>query len=122
MYAKHPPIHDRAQVEVVEHLAAVAPHAGRAVLAHALVVEAVHLGDLPRLVVAADEGDAVGVAHLEGEEEEEGLDRVEAAVDVVACEGEGGGLARAGEAGSAGRVGSADRGIGNSYLGTVPQL
>ena len=50
----------------------------------AFVVEAVDLGDLPGLVVATDEGDALGVADFEGEEEEEGLDAVEAAVDEVA--------------------------------------
>ena len=58
----------------------------RAVLAQALVVEAVHLRDLPRLVVAADERDAVGVAHFECEEQQECLDRVEPAVDEIAHE------------------------------------
>ena len=52
--------------EVVKHIGAVAPHVDRAVLAQALVIKAVHLGDLAGLVVAADQGDAVGVAHLAG--------------------------------------------------------
>ena len=55
-------------------------------MADTLVVEAIHRGDLPRLVVAADEGDAVGVADFEAEEEQEGFERVEAAVDEVAHE------------------------------------
>ena len=66
----------------VEQVGEVLPDVGVAVLAQALVVEAVHLGDLARLVVAADERHAVRVPDLEGEEEEERLDRVEAAVDV----------------------------------------
>ena len=37
-------------------------------------------------MVAADQGDAVGVADLEGQEEEEGLDGVVAPVDEVAEE------------------------------------
>lgn len=75
-----------AEGEVVEHFAAVAPHIGGAVFAQAFVVEAVHGRDLPRFVVAADERDAVWVAHFEAEEEEEAFERVEAAVDEVAHE------------------------------------
>ena len=55
----------RRQTEVVEDLGAVAPHVHRAVLPQTLVVEAVDLRDLPRLVVAADEGNAVGITHLQ---------------------------------------------------------
>jgi hypothetical protein len=88
MHTEHPPIHDRAQAQVVKHVAAVPPHVDRPVFALALVVEAVDLGDLAGLVVAADERHAVGVADFEGEEEEEGLDRVEAAVDKVALKEE----------------------------------
>ena len=49
----------------------------------ALVVEAVDLRDLPRLVVAADERDAVRIADFVRQQEEEGLDAVEATVDEV---------------------------------------
>ena len=77
---------DGREAQVVEDLGAVPPHVDRSVLAEALVVEAVDLGDLPALVVAPDEGDAIGVAHLEGKEEEEGLDGVVAPVDEVAQE------------------------------------
>lgn len=84
MHAKHPAIHHRAQTQIVKHVAAVPPHVARAVFALTLVVETVDLGDLPGLVVAADEGDAVWISDFEGEEEKEGLDGVEAAVDKVA--------------------------------------
>ena len=43
MDAEHPAVDDRAEGEVVEDLAAVAPDVGRAVFARALVVEAVDL-------------------------------------------------------------------------------
>ena len=74
-----------AEGEVVEDFAAVAPDVCAAVFAQTLVVEPVDGGDLPRLVVPADQRYAVGVADLEAEEEEEGFERVEAAVDEVAC-------------------------------------
>jgi len=64
MYAENPPIDDSTEREVVEHLAAPPPHIAAPVLALALVVETVHLGNLPRLVVPPDEGDAFGVSDL----------------------------------------------------------
>ena len=85
VHAEDAAVDDGAEGEVVEDLAAPAPDVGGAVLALALVVEAVDLGDLPGLVVAADERDALGVADFEREKEQEGLDGVEAAVDEVAC-------------------------------------
>ena len=87
MDTKDAAVDDGAEGEVVKDLAAPAPDVAAAVLALALVVEAVDLGDLAGLVVAADEGDALRVADLQGEKEEEGFDAVEAAVDKVACAG-----------------------------------
>lgn len=85
MHAKDTAVDDSSEGEVVEDLAAVAPDVRGAVLALALVEEAVHLRDLPRLVVPPDERDPVGVAHFVGEQQEESLDGVEPAVDEVAC-------------------------------------
>ena len=62
--AAHLAIDDGREGEVVEYLGAVPPHGDRAVLAEALVVEAVHLGDLPGLVVPSDQGDPVWVPDL----------------------------------------------------------
>lgn len=48
-----------SQIEVVENLTAALPHVCIPVLVLALVVEAVYLGNLPRFVVASEQGDAV---------------------------------------------------------------
>ena len=52
--------------EVVEEVGEVTPNVGIPVFAEALVVEAIHLCDLARLVVAADEVYVVGVVQFEG--------------------------------------------------------
>lgn len=85
MYAKHSAVDDGAEAHEIKHFATVPPHACGSILLHALVVKAVHLRDLPRLVVASDQRHAVGVPDLERQQEEERLDRVEPSVDVVAC-------------------------------------
>ena len=84
MHAEHATIHDRAKRKVVKDFAAPPPHIRRAVLALALVVEAVDLRNLPRFMVAADERNAVRIPDLEREEEQEGFDAIEAAVDEIA--------------------------------------
>jgi len=68
------------------YLATVLPRVGIAVLAHALVVEAVHLCDLPRLVVTAQQRHLLWVLGLEDEQLRERLEAVVAAVDKVAHE------------------------------------
>ena len=45
-----------------------------------------HLGDLARLVIATENGDSLGVAHLQGNEQSDSLNRVIAAIDVVTHE------------------------------------
>lgn len=57
-------INDSREGQVVEYLCAVSPDGDGAVLAEALVVEAIDLGDLPGLVVSTNQGYPVGVAHL----------------------------------------------------------
>jgi hypothetical protein len=71
--------------QIVEKICEVFPDVRVAVLAEALVVEAVDLGDLAGLVVTAEDGDALGVPDLERDQEGHGLDREVASVDVIAC-------------------------------------
>lgn len=64
MHAEDVLVDDGGQAQVVEDLCAVSPDVDAAVLPEALVVEPVHLRDLPALVVAADQRDAFWVADL----------------------------------------------------------
>mmetsp|Transcript_2475 Transcript_2475/g.5709 ORF Transcript_2475/g.5709 Transcript_2475/m.5709 type:complete len:382 (+) Transcript_2475:167-1312(+) len=77
---------DGREGKVVEDFGAVPPDVDAAKLAEALVVEAVDLGDLSALVVATDEGDAVGISYLQREEEKESFDTVVTTVDEVSEE------------------------------------
>ncbi|KAB8364839.1 hypothetical protein FH972_024702 [Carpinus fangiana] len=70
--------------QIVEEVGEALPYVCVAILAQALVVEAVDLGDLAGLVVAAQDGDALGVADLQGDEEGDCFDGEVAAVNVVA--------------------------------------
>lgn len=85
MHAKHPPVHNRPQTQVIKHVTAIPPDVYAPVFALTFVVEAVDLGDLAGFVITPDEGYPVGVADFEEEKEEEGFDRVEAAIHKVAC-------------------------------------
>lgn len=69
--------------EVVEQVGEVLPDIGISVLAEALIVEAVDLGDLTRLVVAAEDGDALGISDLQGDEQGHCLNRVVSTINVV---------------------------------------
>ena len=86
MNTENPPIYDSTQSQIIEHFAAPSPDVAAAVLPLTLIVEAIDLGNLARLVVAAEDADAVAVPELERDEQGDGLDRVVAAVDVVAHE------------------------------------
>ena len=72
--------------EVVEEVGEVSPYVCVAVLAEAFVVETIHLRDLPRFVVSAEDGYSIAVSELECDEEGYGLDRVVPPVDIVAHE------------------------------------
>ena len=67
MHTEDAAVNDSTERKVVEDLATPAPYIRRAVLALALVVKAIHLSDLPALVVAANEGDAVRMAYFQRE-------------------------------------------------------
>ena len=79
-------VNDGREGEIVEYLGAVSPDCDAAVLPQTLVIEPVHLGDLPALVVAPDEVDPVRVPHLQGQQQQEGLHAVEPAVHEVSHE------------------------------------
>lgn len=77
---------ERSEREEIEEIRKVPPHVGIAVFPQTLVVESVHLRDLPRLVVASEDGDAVAVAQFEGNKEGDGFNGVIPPVDIVTHE------------------------------------
>lgn len=78
-------VDESGQGEVVEQVGEVFPHVCVSVLSETFIVEAVDLGNLTRLVVSAEDGDALRVADLEGDEEGDSLDGEVASVDIVTC-------------------------------------
>ena len=84
MYTKNAPIHKRRKRKVIKHLTTVPPHIRIPVLAQTLVIEPIHLRNLPRFMVPAQDGYAIAVTQFEGNEEGDGLNRVVPSVYIVA--------------------------------------
>ena len=72
--------------EIVEEISKVSPHIRVAIFPQAFVIEAVHLGNLSRFMVAAEDRNPVAVAKLEGDKEGDCLYGVISSVDVIAHE------------------------------------
>lgn len=83
MQTKDLVLNESCEGEVVEEVGEVFPHVGVAVFAQALVVEAVHLGDLAGFVVSTEDGNTLRVADLQADQESHCLDRIVASVDIV---------------------------------------
>ena len=82
----HLVLNQSGQGEVVEEVGEVSPDVRVAIFPQALVIEAVHLCDLSRFVISAEDSDTVAVTKLEGNEESHGLYRVVTSVDVITHE------------------------------------
>lgn len=78
-------IDEGGQRKVVEQIGKVFPYIGIAILAQALVVEAVHLRNLTRLVVSSKDCDSSWVSNLESDKERHGLYRVVSSINVITC-------------------------------------
>jgi len=74
---------DGGERQHVEQIRVVFPHIRVPVLSEALVVKAVDLGDLSRLVVTTQDGDAILETDLEADQQGDRLHRIVASVDVV---------------------------------------
>jgi ActR/RegA family two-component response regulator len=86
MQAEDLVLNDGCEWQIIEELRELFPHVGVAVLAKALIIEAVHLGDLSALVITPEDRDSVLEAHFKGHEQRHCLDRVIATIDVVTHE------------------------------------
>ena len=84
MHAENFVVDDGSQRQIVEYFSAVSPDIDWTILAEALVVEAIDLGNLSALVVASDQRDAFWVSDLEGEQKQERFHRVVASVNEIA--------------------------------------
>lgn len=72
--------------EEVKEIGEESPNIGVPVFSETLIIESIHLGDLPRLMVASEDGDAVSIAQLHRYKQGDGFNGVVASVDVVAHE------------------------------------
>lgn len=72
--------------KVVEEISEESPHIGVPVLPQTFIVEAIYLRDLPRFVIATENGDTVPVAELQRDQKGDGFDGVVSSIDVVSHE------------------------------------
>ena len=86
MDAKDLFVNDCSQCQIIEYIRAIAPHVDAAKLAQAFVIKSVYLSDLARFVVASDQRDTLWIANFERYQEQEGFNRMTAAIDKVAHE------------------------------------
>ena len=78
--------YDSCQRQIVEQLDEHPPNIRMAIFAQTLIIEAVNLSDLARLVVAAQNRDAVRIAHLQRNEKGDRLDTVMTTVNIISHE------------------------------------
>lgn len=86
MQAENLVLNDRSQRQVVKKVSKEFPNICVSILSHALVVEAIDLGDLARFMVTPQNADSIRVANLEANEQRHRLHRVVASVHVVTHE------------------------------------
>jgi hypothetical protein len=86
VHSEDAPPNNSSYGKIVKHVSDCSPYTRSVVLAYALSVKAIHLRDLPGLVISPQESDAVGMADFQANEKGNGLDRLSASVDIIAEE------------------------------------
>lgn len=76
-------LHNRCEWEQVEKFSEELPHIGISILSLTLIIEAIHLRDLPTLMISSENSDSVSVSNLKCDEESHRLYRVVSSVNVV---------------------------------------
>ena len=84
VYTKDTSVDNGTQGEIIKHLATPPPHIGASIFPLALIVEPIHLCNLPGFVVSSNKGDAFGVADFQGQQQEECFDAVETPINEIA--------------------------------------
>lgn len=79
-------VNDGGQAQVVKDLSAVSPHIYRAVLLQALIVKSIHLSNLSGLMVATNQGNAIGVSHFQCKQQKESLNTIVSSINEVSKE------------------------------------
>lgn len=82
--AKDLVFHEPRQWQVVEEIGKVCPDCRGSVFAQALIVKAVHLRDLPRLVIPSEDRDTLWMPHFQRHQQRHRLHTVVPSVNVVA--------------------------------------
>lgn len=86
MQAEYLSINEGGEGQIVEQIGKVFPHIRIAIFAQTFVVEAVHLSNLSRLVIATQDGDSFTITDLESDQQRHRLHRIVTAIDIVAHE------------------------------------
>ncbi len=86
MQAENLILNDCSQRQVVKKVSQEFPNIRVSIFPHALVVEAIDLGDLARFMVTPQNADSIRVSNLEANEQRHRLHRVVASVHVVTHE------------------------------------
>lgn len=76
-------VDESGEGQEVKEISEVFPDIRVTVFPQTLVVETVHLGDLTRFVVAAEDGDTLRITDLQSDEESHGLDGIVTTVDII---------------------------------------
>jgi hypothetical protein len=77
---------ESSEREEIEEIGKIFPYISIAIFAQAFIVETVDLSDLARFVVATKNRDALFVSNFQRHQQCDSLDRIIAAIDVVAHE------------------------------------
>lgn len=86
MQAEYLTINEGGKGQIVEQIGEVLPHIRIAIFAETLVIKAIHLRNLSRFVVSAQNSDSLAIADLQSDQKSHCLHRVVAAIDIVAHE------------------------------------
>lgn len=78
-------VDESGERKVVEKIGEVLPNVCVTILAQALVVKPIYLRNLTRLVVAAKNGNPLGISDLQRHKQSDSLNRVITSINIISC-------------------------------------